>query len=338
MKSKTSIFLIITWLSASTILLSQGKPSSPDAHPVNTGLISKTEQAFKGYTLFSPIAATSTYLIDLDGRLVHSWECDYEPGQAVYLLENGHLLRTAFAGPGSNPTFHGGGSGGQIQEFSWEGDLLWDFRYNNKKHMLHHDIERLPNGNILMIAWEHKTNKQAVAAGRNRETVGDLGLWPDSVIEVKPAVKTKGQYLLEAGASFGPENPTWIYGASDKPDFYSGHISGAQRLTNGNTLICSGENGTLFEITRNGETVWKYANPIKLLPRPPAAGVKPSFPMPPPGKKKMSGVPDMPSPQNSIFRVIRYASSYKGLEGKDLTPKGSMEKEDAAPPLQKAIS
>ena len=197
MKSKTAIFFVITWLSVSTILLSQPQPFSPDSQPAKTGLIVKTEWAFEGYTLFSPIAATSTYLIDLDGRLVHSWECDYEPGQAVYLLENGHLLRTAFTGPGSNPTFHGGGSGGQVQEFSWEGDLLWDFIYNNKKHMLHHDIERLPNVNVLMIAWEHKTDKQAVAAGRDLETVGDLGLWPDSIIEVKPALKTKGKIVWE---------------------------------------------------------------------------------------------------------------------------------------------
>jgi hypothetical protein len=38
---------------------------------------------------------------------------------------------------------------------------------------------------------------------------------------------------------------------------------GAQRLSNGNTLICSGINGTLFEVTPDKETVWKYVNPTK---------------------------------------------------------------------------
>ncbi|MBL8768161.1 MAG: hypothetical protein JNL94_12375, partial [Planctomycetes bacterium] len=42
--------------------------------------------------------------------------------------------------------------------------------------------------------------------------------------------------------------------------FFSSFISGAQRLTNGNTLICSGENGRIFEVTADGEIVWDYWN------------------------------------------------------------------------------
>ena len=43
--------------------------------------------------------------------------------------------------------------------------------------------------------------------------------------------------------------------------FYSPFISGAQRLPNGNTLICSGVKGRLFEVTRDGEIVWEYMSP-----------------------------------------------------------------------------
>ncbi len=50
---------------------------------------------------------------------------------------------------------------------------------------------------------------------------------------------------------------TWEY--SDT--FYSDHISGAQRLSNGNTLICSGTEGTFIEVDTNGDMVWKYVNP-----------------------------------------------------------------------------
>ncbi len=45
-------------------------------------------------------------------------------------------------------------------------------------------------------------------------------------------------------------------------------ISGAQRLPNGNTLICSGINGSLFEVTPDRATVWKYVNPSKGRPGP----------------------------------------------------------------------
>ena len=44
-------------------------------------------------------------------------------------------------------------------------------------------------------------------------------------------------------------------------DFFSPHISGAQRLRNGNTLICEGGFGRIFEVTKKGETVWEFSNP-----------------------------------------------------------------------------
>jgi len=43
--------------------------------------------------------------------------------------------------------------------------------------------------------------------------------------------------------------------------FYSGYISGAQRLPNGNTLICEGAGGRFLEITPEHETVWEYMSP-----------------------------------------------------------------------------
>ena len=43
--------------------------------------------------------------------------------------------------------------------------------------------------------------------------------------------------------------------------FFSDHISGAQRLENGNTIVCSGVEGEFFEVTPAGEIVWEYNNP-----------------------------------------------------------------------------
>ncbi len=53
----------------------------------------------------------------------------------------------------------------------------------------------------------------------------------------------------------------WEYKAPRALDFWSSHISGAQRLENGNTFICEGAYGRLFEVTPEGETVWEYSNP-----------------------------------------------------------------------------
>ena len=53
-----------------------------------------TDESFNGYTLFSPINSTNTYLIDNCGYLINSWTSSYTPGLSVYLLEDGSLLRT----------------------------------------------------------------------------------------------------------------------------------------------------------------------------------------------------------------------------------------------------
>ena len=57
------------------------------------------------------------------------------------------------------------------------------------------------------------------------------------------------------------ETIEWEYTADPKESFLSRFISGAQRLSNGNTLICEGAKGRLFEVTPAGEIVWDFVNP-----------------------------------------------------------------------------
>ena len=53
----------------------------------------------------------------------------------------------------------------------------------------------------------------------------------------------------------------WKYQEKREYEFFSPRISNAQRLPNGNTLICEGDFGRLFEVTSDGELVWEYVNP-----------------------------------------------------------------------------
>jgi hypothetical protein len=76
------------------------------------------------------------------------------------------------------------------------------------------------------------------------------------VVEIAPPW-VDGAYLLE-GDAYGPVEPAWIYSES----LYSRVISGAERLPNGNTLICEGTRGRFIEVTREGEVVWEYINPV----------------------------------------------------------------------------
>jgi hypothetical protein len=49
--------------------------------------------------------------------------------------------------------------------------------------------------------------------------------------------------------------------------FYSGLVSSAQRLPNGNTLITEGVGGRILEVTPAHELVWEYVSPYKSGPR-----------------------------------------------------------------------
>lgn len=379
------------------------------------------EESFKGYTLFSPLYYFTTYLINNNGEIVNKWKSNYIQSLKCYLLENGNLLRSCL--PRINPYILGGGMTGRIEMFNWDGDLVWEFEYSNNQHCLNHGFEVLPNGNILMIAWETKTYAEAIAQGRNPFTIPAGVLWPGYIIEVEPKlpkggnivwewhvwdhliqdydstknnygivrnhpelidinfvgipmgyidwnhlnsldyneefdqilisshiqneiwiidhsttteeaaghsggrygkggdllyrwgnpqiyragtandqmlfgqhdaqwikqecpgeghitifnngllrpklsyssvdeivppVDENGNYYLNPSSSYGPKEPIWSYTAKNLYDFYSPFMSGAQRLPNGNTLICNGISGVFFEVTTEKEIVWRY--------------------------------------------------------------------------------
>jgi hypothetical protein len=171
----------------------QARPDSPQAPGL--GLQLNEPGAFQGYTLVAPLNSTKTWLIDMEGRAVHTWESKYTAGQDAYLLENGHLLRAATLNDGERH-FVTAGQGGRVQEFDWDGNLVWDFKFHDDKRVAHHAICRLPNGNVLLIVWEMKTAEETLAAGRRPEEVE--GPWlADSIVEIRPTGKTAGEIVWE---------------------------------------------------------------------------------------------------------------------------------------------
>jgi hypothetical protein len=107
-------------------------------------------------------------------------------------------------------------------------EMIW--HYQNDAMGGQHDAQMLDNGNILLFA--------------NGAYASDLhfsGVW-----EVNP--KTN--------------EVVWAYTQKDNPQgFFSPHIGGCQRLPSGNTLICEGAKGCVFEVTPDREVVWEYICP-----------------------------------------------------------------------------
>ncbi|MCO6492648.1 MAG: aryl-sulfate sulfotransferase [Phaeodactylibacter sp.] len=429
------------------------------------GLFFNDSLAFNGYTLLAPNSGTTTYLLDNCGEVVHSWPGNYRPGNVAYLLENGLLLRTGRL----NSSFNAGGTGGHIELVGWEGNLVWQYDYSSPNYHQHHDVEYMPNGNILVIAWERHSRTEAINAGRNPSLVGNSGLWTEQVTELEPVgadqanivwqwrlwdhlvqqydiaranygmvadhpelvdinfetgggnnpdwvhfnavdynpaldqivlssrslsefwvidhsttteeaathsggnagrggdllyrwgnpraygrgtessqqlfnqhdvhwieggladagqfmafnnglarpagnystvdivappLEENGQYALEEGQAFGPGSLSWTYPSQPDYSFFSPNISGAQRLPNGNTLICEGRPGRLFEVTYDGQPVWEYVNPVRAT-GPIAQGMNPS--------------------NNDVFRAYRYPPDFPAFEGRTLEPQGPLE-------------
>ena len=53
----------------------------------------------------------------------------------------------------------------------------------------------------------------------------------------------------------------WEYVADPPADFFTPEKGSSHRFPNGNTLICEGDMGRAFEITRDGRIVWEWLNP-----------------------------------------------------------------------------
>ena len=125
-------FFVITLLIFNTELLSVDR---------TMGVIQNSDPAYEGYTLFAPMDSGTTYLIDNYGRVVHEWESQYRPNFSVYLTEDGNLVKSIKTGDGN----YG------VEIMTWDGEVIWEFFYTGDMYLQHHDIEPLPNGNILMV-------------------------------------------------------------------------------------------------------------------------------------------------------------------------------------------
>lgn len=133
-----------------------------------------------GATLFTPLLQKTTYLIGMQGEVLHSWNLDSQPGNYAYLLPNGNLLAAVLT-PNGPPGLNA--KGGKIVEINWEGNKIWEYCDDYQ----HHDFRRCPNGNTIYLAWELIPDDYVhrVKGGDSSRTHPD-GIWGDCIREVNP--------------------------------------------------------------------------------------------------------------------------------------------------------
>lgn len=178
-----------------------GNGSFCNAQNRSVGLmLHNTDKVYNGYTLFAPKQYHTTYLINNEGRIMNQWSKSiYPPGQAVYLLPNGNLLRSCMT---KGQLSSGGGEGGRIEEYDWNDNLVWEMDFSTSTYMQHHDIHILPNGNIIMLVIEKKTYAECIAAGFNpakfQPEIAQKGMMlPDYIAEIKPTYPKGGTVVWE---------------------------------------------------------------------------------------------------------------------------------------------
>lgn len=164
-------------------------------------------------------------------------------------------------------------------EGQWaSGDVIWrvgpDYSYGRPEHKLgqiigQHHVHMIPQGlpgagNILVYDNGGNAGYGPLMPGLSPTANNRLREY-SRILEFDPVT-------LEVVWEYA--NPMARYddqGNCVEASFFSPFISGAQRLANGNTLICQGSNGRIFEVTAEKEIVWEYISP-HLGPVNPEAG------------------------------------------------------------------
>jgi hypothetical protein len=148
------------------------------------------DSPYEGLTLFNHLSTSNTtFLINNAGETVHTWTGDGVIASTPYLMKGGDLIRPCRA---QLVRLNGTAAGGRIQRISIEGQVVWDYVFSDSRNQQHHDICVMPNGNILLVAWQLKTNAEGLAAGR-LNLKGEI--WPTQIVEIEPVGSTSGNIV-----------------------------------------------------------------------------------------------------------------------------------------------
>ena len=132
--------------------------------------------------------AKDAYIINSDGDIIHQWDNsnitspETAPG---YLTPDGLFLRGI-----ESPLAAGGdfsvGRWGTVQLVDYNGNVVWEYNScTDNIECFHHDIELLPNGNILATAF-HRYDETSAAQDFGWNVTGQGKLLIDVIYEIEP--------------------------------------------------------------------------------------------------------------------------------------------------------
>lgn len=266
-------------------------------------LLHEPKKTFAGFTIIAPMRHETSHLVDMQGRVVHTWKLPAPLGSKAYLLPNGNLLCSVVTSEGVPIP---GAKGGHILELDWDGNIVWE----HIDHSQHHDIVRLENGNTLYLSRQVLSDEDAakVTGGVPGSEINGQ-VFGDVVREVDSAGDLVWEwYFKDADFDVFPlatdcHRGEWAHANSVAPtrdgnilvsfrhldtlvivdrktneivwhmrDQNWGHQHNAEMLPNGNiTLFANGMNNLYqplhsraLEVSpETGEVVWEFIDPQK---------------------------------------------------------------------------
>jgi Arylsulfotransferase (ASST) len=233
--------------------------SAIDQNPIRrrgTGLRAlDAARAYRGLTLFSPMDGDGVaYLIDLAGKVVHTWNMPYPPGLYGYITENGTLF---YNGKVPNNTFLGKApyKGGAALEADWNGKVLWEVRHPNH----HHDGRLLRNGNVLLVCATELPDDIAKKVRGGRPGTEDNGkIWADYLVEMTKGGRTVWEW--RSWEHLDPEKDVIRAIQDDRSEWTHGNA--IVELPDDNLLMSFCNISTVIKIERKtGNIVWKLGAP-----------------------------------------------------------------------------
>ncbi len=166
------------------------EPPAPVENP-DTGENNQTEMAGetfifkedlmdKAFLLVNDALANRVYLMNKKAEILHEWKLETGIGNDCIILENGQLLALLQA---PSPFIEFGGFAGKLQLVNPDDTIVWNHDLSNENMISHHDVELLPNGNIVILVWVKKTGEEAISAGFKF----NYDVYPESVFELNPS-------------------------------------------------------------------------------------------------------------------------------------------------------
>jgi hypothetical protein len=219
------------------------------------------KKAYKGFTLWASMGQKGkVYLMDMKGKVVHSWRMPTPPGNYGFLLENGNLLYAGRTKTGhGGKTHHMSGKGGVIYERTWDNKSVVKLYQPHQ----HHDFDKMPNGNYVLILWEplSKGKRSRVRGGVPGTEHSDGWIFEEKIVEVDPNNNVVWEWLPSEHLEFKdyPVGPL-----EDRLEWL--HANSLDYLPAGNPI--TGKEGVMISLRHpsaciivdkaTGEVVWRY--------------------------------------------------------------------------------